>query len=92
MRFLSEGWYQTFSEQGSGTKKFEKTHRMVRIVEATEDPDQFEHFRARSTRPAGTASPNLPRPAGSQATRTCSSLPQESKIGAGGIPIDTFGD
>ncbi len=40
VRFMSEGWYPIFSEGRSGTKKCEKTLRMVRLVPAPKDPDQ----------------------------------------------------
>ena len=45
VRFMSEGWYTTFSPQRSCTKKFGKTHQMVRLVPAREDPDQIKQFR-----------------------------------------------
>ena len=44
VRFLSEGWYQTFPEQRSGTKKCEKTLQMVRMSRRPKFPDQIERF------------------------------------------------
>ena len=45
VRFMSEGWYPIFFDPRSGTKKCEKTLRMVNLVATSEDPDQIEHLR-----------------------------------------------